>query len=67
MEEVGFQGKPWTWANNWEDEGYIEAHLDIFFGSSHWFLANSKAMVKHVEHQASDHSLLVLDTNQGQK
>lgn len=34
MEELAFKGKPWTWANNWQDEGYIETRLDRFFGSS---------------------------------
>lgn len=25
MEKIGFQGRQWTWANNWDDERYIEA------------------------------------------
>lgn len=63
MEELRFQGKLGTWANNWEDEGYIEARLDRFFGSPLWFLDNNNAVVLHIERQASDHNLFVLDTH----
>lgn len=66
MEEAGFQRKPCTWANNWDDENYIEVRLHRFFGSSYCLMENSKAVVKHIECQASDHSLLVLDTTQEQ-
>lgn len=37
IEEIRFQDKQWTWANNWEDEGYIEVRLDRFFGAPIWF------------------------------
>lgn len=57
----------WTWANNWGDEGYIEARLDRFFGAPLWFLENNSVTVLHVERQTSDHNLLVLDTNPNQR
>lgn len=31
-EEITFQGRRWGWANNWEEEGYIEVKLDRFLG-----------------------------------
>lgn len=45
MEEVGFQGRSWTWANNWQEECYIEARLDRVFGATQWLLENKKAVV----------------------
>lgn len=67
MEEIGYHGRHWTWANNWEDEGYIEARLDRFFGASFWFMKNNKAIVRHVKRRTSDHNLLILDTTSDQK
>lgn len=32
MKEAAYVGRPGTWANNWNDEGYIEARLDHFLG-----------------------------------
>lgn len=63
MEELEFKGRMWTWANNWHDEGYIDARLDKFFGVSQWLKENNNAVVEHVEKHSSDHSMLVLDTN----
>lgn len=31
-EEVAFQGRKWTWSNNWKEEGFIQARLDRFLG-----------------------------------
>lgn len=62
MEEVEFQGRKWTWASNWHKEGFIEARFDRFFGSSKWLLENESALVKHIENQSSDHSMLLFDT-----
>lgn len=69
MEEIQYQGSQWTWANNWTDEGFIEARLDRFFGSSQWLMSNGKAVVKYILKPASDHSLVEVDTNpdEGQK
>lgn len=67
MEDIGFQGKQLTWANNWEDEGYIRVRLDRFFGASNWLMEHSKAVMKHIERQAFDHNLLILDTKPEQR
>lgn len=67
MEEIVFQGNMCTWANNWEEEGYIERRLDRFFGTANWLLVYATALVHHVKRQASDHSLLILNTNPNQR
>lgn len=67
MEDITFQGREWTWANNWEDEGYIEVRLDHFFGAAQWLVDHPTAVVHHVERYASDHSLLMLDTKPDQR
>lgn len=61
MEEIAFQGRQCIWANNWENEGYIEVRLDRFFGASQWWMVYDKDVVMHIERQSSDHSLLILD------
>lgn len=62
MGEIMYQGQCWTWANNWEGEGDIEARLDRFFGSSHWLLENDRAVVRHIDNYSSNHCILLLDT-----
>lgn len=34
MEEIGYIGRQGTWANNWREEGCIEARLDRFLGQA---------------------------------
>lgn len=63
MEELKVRGRQWTWANNWHDEGFIEARLDRFFGASLWLIENGNAIVYSVEKTASDHNLLMVDTD----
>lgn len=62
MEEVEFQGRKLTWANNQQEEGYIEAKLDRFFGASQWLMDNETVVVKHIDKQSSDQCMLLLDT-----
>lgn len=62
MEEIDYQGRKETQTNNRQDDEYIEVRLDRFFGSAQWTIAHEKVVVKHIEKQASDHSLLLLDT-----
>lgn len=66
MEKIAFYGRDCIWANNWEDEGFIEVRLDRFFGSAQWLLDHSTAMVQHVERHSSDHSFLIMDTHPAQ-
>lgn len=60
--EVKSREHPFTWANNRDGEGFIEEKLDKFFWSSEWMIQCDTAEVLHVSRQASDHSLLVLET-----
>lgn len=62
IEEINSVGRVYTWANNREEEGYVEEKLDRFFGAACWTIRNPRAKVLQVEKQNSDHSLLILDT-----
>lgn len=64
--EIAFQGRQCIWANNWENESYIEVRLGQFFGASQWWMEYDKDVVMHIERQSSDYSLLILDANPNQ-
>lgn len=49
MEEITFQEREWTLANNWDEKGYIEVRLDRFFRASHWFIDHVNTIVKNIE------------------
>lgn len=63
MGEKKFQGDTFTWANNREGEGFIQERLDRMFGSADWMVQQNLAVVRHILRQASDHSMLLLDTH----
>lgn len=47
-----------------EGEGFMQERLDrVFFGSAEWLLHFDKATVEHITRQASDHFLLLQDSN----
>lgn len=50
------------WANNQDNEGFVEEILDRFFASPDWLLEFDTAIVLHEEKQSSDHSFLILDS-----
>lgn len=62
MGKIKFKRESFTWANNRECEGFIHERLDFFFCSSEWIIEKDTAEVRHYLKQASDHSLLILDT-----
>lgn len=64
MGDIKFKGDLFTWANNREGKGFIQERLDRFVGSGEWMLNHDSAMVTHFRMQSSDHSLLVLDSEQ---
>ncbi|XP_027076951.1 uncharacterized protein [Coffea arabica] len=64
--EVGFEGHPWTWCNNWEGEGEIKQRLDRGLCSFPWYQTFDKVSCKHLNSFASDHSMLMFDTKPGQ-
>ncbi|XP_071928124.1 uncharacterized protein [Coffea arabica] len=59
--DLGFNGNPWTWSNNWEDEGEIRQSLDRGLSSKNWCQNFDKAKCQHVETLGSDHSMLLID------
>lgn len=65
--EIAFRGRRWTWANNRNGEGFIDERLDMFFGSSEWFVHFGRTEVQHLLTQASDHSMGLLDTKPQQQ
>lgn len=62
MEDVTFRGRRWTWANNRQKEGFIDERLDFFFGSTDWLIDCDHAEMREILTQASDHSILLLDS-----
>ena len=60
--DIGFEGIPWTWCNNWGHEGEVNEMLDRILGTRDWIGMFDKAKCLHVETEASDHCMLVLDT-----
>lgn len=61
MVEIRYIRRDWTWTNNKEGEGFVEERLDRFFASLEWIYQFPNAVVHHIQKQASDHCLLILD------
>lgn len=59
MGEILFKDRKWTWANNRQDEGFIEERLDRFFGATEWKIKFPNTVAHHVE----NHSLMLLDNS----
>ncbi|XP_027086455.2 uncharacterized protein [Coffea arabica] len=59
--DLGFEGVPWTWCNNRDNEGEIKERIDRVLGTKQWCGNFGKAKVIHAETEASDHCALVLD------
>ncbi|XP_027102977.1 uncharacterized protein [Coffea arabica] len=62
LQDIGFEGVPWTWCNNWGSEGEVKERIDRVLGSQGGIKRFEKAKCTHVETKAFDHCLLVLDT-----
>lgn len=62
MGDMKYKGDTYTWANNREGKVFIQERLDRFCGSTAWMLLNDTTEMQHVPRQASDHSLLLLDS-----
>ncbi|XP_071902137.1 uncharacterized protein [Coffea arabica] len=60
--DIGFVGHPWTWCNNWDQEGEIKQRLDRGFCSYSWSKVYEKVQCTHIDSYASDHSILLFDT-----
>ncbi|XP_071905731.1 uncharacterized protein [Coffea arabica] len=60
--DIGYEGKPWTWCNRWDNEGEIRECLDRVLGSGSWCNHYRNASCRHLETEASDHCMLLVDT-----
>ena len=65
--DIGSVWVPWTWSNTWEGEEEIRKRLDGCLGSVSWVQKFEKATCERIEKEASDHYLLILDTNPQQR
>ncbi|XP_071902615.1 uncharacterized protein [Coffea arabica] len=61
--DLGYEGLPWTWSNSWDNARSIKERLDRAFGSVAWVNAYPSTKVVHLKNQASDHSMVLLDSN----
>ncbi|XP_071921847.1 uncharacterized protein [Coffea arabica] len=60
--DLGFEGLPWTWNNNWSSGEKIKERLDRALTSVEWCKNNSGANLMHIQTVASDHAMLLMDT-----
>ncbi|XP_071905749.1 uncharacterized protein [Coffea arabica] len=63
--DIGFEGHPWTWCNNWESEGEIRQRIDRGLCNYPWYKMFEKVSCKHLDTYASNHSMLLIDTKPG--
>ncbi|XP_027166343.1 uncharacterized protein LOC113766338 [Coffea eugenioides] len=61
--DIGYKGLPWTWSNYWEGEGVLKERLDRGLCSAEWLQWFDRVMCTHIENDASDHAILMVDTN----
>ncbi|KAL5568655.1 hypothetical protein UlMin_025230 [Ulmus minor] len=57
--DLGFEGDPFTWCNNWPNDLIFE-RLDRFFGNLEWVDRFPNTKVEHLVALCSDHRLLLL-------
>ncbi|CAL1383060.1 unnamed protein product [Linum trigynum] len=62
LQDMGFQGYPYTWDNSRRHGGFIEERLDRFVGTGNWRTLYPQARVLHLDKMRSDHRPLVCDT-----
>ncbi|XP_027098812.1 uncharacterized protein [Coffea arabica] len=60
--DLGFEGLPWNWSNNWSIGEEIKERLDRTPTSVEWNRNNSGANLMHIQTVASDHAMLLMDT-----
>ena len=65
--DLVFEGKPWTWCNNCQQEGKFKERIDRIFSSREWEREFGKAKCTHIHNEASDHCIMHLEQNQGEK
>nr|XP_027093667.1 uncharacterized protein LOC113714070 [Coffea arabica] len=60
--DLGYEGQPWTWCNNWGNEGEIKQRLDKAMSSAVWIKTFENAKCSHIKAYALDHCALMIDT-----
>ncbi|CAM8914180.1 unnamed protein product [Rhodiola kirilowii] len=63
LTDIGYLGYPFTYSNRREGEAEVRARLDRVVASHDWRSRFPRTAVKHVQLYASDHQLLVLNTD----
>ncbi|XP_071939954.1 uncharacterized protein [Coffea arabica] len=61
--DIGYKGLPRTWSNYWEGEGEVKERLDRGLCSAGWLQRFDRVVCTHIENDASDHAILMVDTN----
>ncbi|XP_027166673.1 uncharacterized protein LOC113766707 [Coffea eugenioides] len=65
--DLGFEGVPWTWSNQWEGGGLIQQRLDRCLANQGWIQQFKDARCTHVHKEASDHCIVLMDTEPAKK
>ncbi|XP_071925086.1 uncharacterized protein [Coffea arabica] len=60
--DLGFEGVPWTWCNNWSPGSVVRERLDRILCNKRWMDLYEQAKCSHLFKEASDHCILLLDT-----
>ncbi|XP_026419560.1 uncharacterized protein LOC113315504 [Papaver somniferum] len=64
LDDIGYEGKDYTWTSNIYGTGTRKATLDMGLGNPDWFLNFPQTKVFHLNHIASDHCPVLLVTKQ---
>lgn len=61
LNDLGFYGSRYTWANNQSDNDHIKERLDRFCASSNWISSFPRFTNTHLLRYTSDHNPIMLD------
>lgn len=61
LNDLGFFGSKYTWANNQSDMDHIKERLDRFCANTNWILSFPRYTNKHLLKYSSDHNPIMLD------
>lgn len=61
--DLGFKGTPWTWISQRENGMIIKERLDRAMASPTWIQSHQNSNLSHLHTDASDHCMLLLDTD----
>ena len=71
LEDLHFQGHPYTWTNNQRGDDNLQERLDRFLANEQWKEVYGSSYVIHLEKRRSDHLPILLSMrtsmNEGQK